>query len=148
MENKFVKIFQGERAEDGYINFNLWQIVLIGISLIVIIVNACITGQGFAVWIVNFLLQLAVFVVGASIIASLSNMIFKRGWAAVFAVVIIAASLFGTYDAIRGLNYRKAMEKSYQEQVEKAKQQQEAKQAQQQQPGAVVPVGAPAPVVK
>lgn len=145
MENMFVKKSQGEGVEDGYINFSLWQIILIGLSLVVIIVNASITGQGLAVWIVNFLLQLAAFVVISAIIASLFNMIFKRGWATVFAIVIIAGSLFGTYDAIRGLNYRKAQEKAYQEQVQKAKQQQEA---QQQQPGTVVPAGAPAPVIK
>jgi glucan phosphoethanolaminetransferase (alkaline phosphatase superfamily) len=148
MENKFGKIFQNEGVGDGYINFNLWQIILIGLSLVIAIVNASITGQGVVVWIVNFLLQLATFVVGAAIIASLVEMIFKRGWATVFAVLVIAASLFGTYDAIRGVNYRKAMEKAYQEQVQKAQQEQAAQQAQQQQSGAVVPARVSSPVIK
>jgi sensor histidine kinase YesM len=97
------------------------------------------------VWLVNFLLQLAIFVVSAAIIASLTNMIFKRGWAAVFAVVIIVGSLFGTYNSIRVLNYRKAAEKAYQAQVEQAKQ---AQAAQNQQQGQQVPINTPLPSVK
>lgn len=144
MENNFGKIFKKDGAGDEYVNFSLWQIILVGVAFLLIVTNSFVNGQGVMVWVVNFLLQLALFFIGAAIIASLVNMIFKRGWATVFAVVVLIASLFGTYDAIRGFNYRKTMEKAYQAQMEQAKQEQEAKQQNQ----SNVQTPATSPVVK
>lgn len=148
MENKFGTILKKETVEDGeYINFSFWQIGLIIGAIVLIIVNASISGQGVIVWIVNFLLQLAIFTVVAAILATLFNLSFKRGWAAVFAVVIILGALFGLYDAIRGYNYRKDMEVAYQKQLLEQQQKQAAAQQQQQQQSESSKPATPAPAI-
>jgi predicted membrane protein len=140
MDNKFGGSYANQPADNGYIDFNLWQLIIIGVSLIVIIVNTSISSADFVVWVVNFLLQMAIFMVVASILASLASLIFKRGWASFFAVIFILGSLFGMYDAIRGYNLRKDMEKAYQQQLEQQAAQAQQQQAAQQQMGGQDPV--------
>ncbi len=131
MENKFESNFKNEGAGDAYVNFKIWQLLVVGLAFIVIIANAFISSDSVMLWIVNFLLQLAVFSAFASILAVIFKAIFKKDWAGAFAVVLLLCCLFGLYDSIRGYNYRKDAEQAYERELEKAKQQQAAQQQQQ-----------------
>ncbi len=122
MENKFSRTSSGDSE---YVDFAFWQLIVIGIALIIVIVSISISASGFVIWMLNFLYQLAIFTVLASILASLGLLIFKKGWGAFFSVILLLCSIFSIYDSIRAYNFRKDQEAAYQKQLEMSAAQQQ-----------------------